>query len=140
MLISDETFELAYKEAQDHMKECKTDLQKEEWLMIFYRKKTIKDGVFRIVKEAQSSDHWNGIAKQWASGVFELVQFCAETDTINESHKTTLQSLRNTTSGRKTRNIIDTNKLSKVTVNFMHDNMFRKLLHMIGKCKVNNGL
>ena len=94
------------------MKECNTDLKKEEWLMIFYRKKTIKDGVFRILREAQSSDHWNGIAKQWATGVFKLVQFCTETDTNNESHKITLRSLRNTSSGRKTRIIIDTNKLS----------------------------
>ena len=114
MLISDETFDLAYKDVQHHMKEHNQDLEKEEWLMIFYWKKTIKDGVFRIVKEVQSSDHWNGIAKQWASSVFELVQFCMETDAISESHKTTLQSLRNTTSGRKSRNIFHTNKLSKV--------------------------
>ena len=114
MLIPDATFDLAYRDAQHYMKECNTDLEKDEWQMIFYRKKTIKDGVFRIVKEAQSSDHWNGIAKQWASGVFKIVQFCTETDALSDSHKSILQSLCNTTLGRKNRKISDKNKLSKV--------------------------
>ena len=88
------------------MKECNEDLEKEEWQMIYYRKKMIKDDVFRIMKEAQGSDNWNGIAKRWVSSVFEIVQFCTETDALSDSQKSILQSLRHTTSGRKSRKIL----------------------------------
>ena len=42
--------EYCYKDARHYMKECNKDLEEGDWLMIYRRKKTIKDGVFRIVR------------------------------------------------------------------------------------------
>ena len=109
--------EYCYKDARHYMKECNKDLEEGDWLMIYRRKKTIKDGVFRIVKEAQGLRHSNGIAKRWATGVFKIVQFCAETDTFSEAHKSIVQSLHHSTSGVKIGKDFDELKVDLVTCN-----------------------